>query len=319
MHEPIRIAYLAWWGALDRGGETIGDLFALRRVAKLAATHCEEVVVLSKVAYAELQDIAMVMSDWSSLAPQRQDALIFACGPIIQGSSSFRDLIYTFRDCRKIGVGLSVLPQSSTDFWQPFDQLIARDGVVGSVGDLAFSSRSSSYDPAGPLGICLRGAQREYGVGMCLHKRAAELANLAIEEADRSHVYLDTRLHGDPAAAERIINEFASCAVIFTTRLHGCLLALSLGIPFIAVDQIKGGAKVLSEAARLGWGAAWGADDAGAARFLMDWASSLEALGRSVPLARCLLDDCITRAEHAVTTVLTRNWPENVIEDASGC
>lgn len=305
----IRVAYLAWWGSIEGGGETIGDLYALRRVAKLVAAHCDEIVILSKVVYDELRDVAVVRAEWNSLAPHWQDALIFVCGPVIRGSSSFRALISVFRDCRKIGIGVSVLPSSSADFWQPFDQLVARDGIAGAVGDLAFSSRASRYDTTGPLGICLRGAQREYGAGNCLDVQAAELVKLAIERSRRSHLYLDTRLHGDPAAAERIVHTFASCSVVLSTRLHGCLLALSLGIPFIAVDQIKGGAKVLSEASRLGWRAAWGADDTSAERFLMDWTSALETLRRAVPIASDIADSGLIEAERAIVSVLCSDQP----------
>ena len=91
-----------------------------------------------------------------------------------------------------------------------------------------------------------------------------------------------------------------------------------MGIPFIAVDQIKGGAKVLSEAARIGWNAAWGADDTSAERFLMDWTSALETLRRAVPVASDIADSGLVEAERAIVATLSSDQPGAASEKTVG-
>ena len=50
--------------------------------------------------------------------------------------------------------------------------------------------------------------------------------------------------------------------VVVTTRLHGLVLALKNGVPAVAVDPIRGGAKVCRQAEALGWPHAFAVDAA---------------------------------------------------------
>ena len=75
-------------------------------------------------------------------------------------------------------------------------------------------------------------------------------------------------------------------------------------MPFVAIDQIVGGGKVLSEAARLNWWAAWGADDPRVERFLSYWPSEMDRLHQAVAGARLRVDRDLGLAEHAVDAVL---------------
>jgi Polysaccharide pyruvyl transferase len=45
----------------------------------------------------------------------------------------------------------------------------------------------------------------------------------------------------------------ARADVVVTTRLHGLVLALTQGMPVLAVDPVAGGAKVATQAAAWGW------------------------------------------------------------------
>ena len=41
--------------------------------------------------------------------------------------------------------------------------------------------------------------------------------------------------------------------LVVTTRLHGTVLSLSQGVPALAIDPIRGGAKISRQAATIGW------------------------------------------------------------------
>ena len=45
-----------------------------------------------------------------------------------------------------------------------------------------------------------------------------------------------------------------SCVdVVITTRLHGLVLSLKHGVPAVAIDTVRGGAKVTRQAKAVGW------------------------------------------------------------------
>lgn len=46
-----------------------------------------------------------------------------------------------------------------------------------------------------------------------------------------------------------------------TTRLHGLVTALKLGVPAVAIDAVRGGGKVSAQARALGWPYVAGVDD----------------------------------------------------------
>jgi polysaccharide pyruvyl transferase WcaK-like protein len=99
------------------------------------------------------------------------------------------------------------------------------------------------------LGVCLVGRQYEYG-DCDGHQMAAESIDAACAGLDR--IFVNTLLDtGRPLPASTEVD--LQCAqVLVTTRMHGALLALFHGIPVVAVDQIKGGAKVSRMLASLG-------------------------------------------------------------------
>lgn len=254
---------LAWWGSLERGGETVGDLRATERVMGLARSAGFDVRIASIVPYAELSTGHIV--DWTVLDPSSVDLLLFVCGPIIGDSLSFRALVTRFERCLKVAVGVSMLPVGSASSWNPFDALIARDGTEPSYGDLAGfrCSKPARLSSTPRLGLCLRGEQREYGADASLHAEAAELAQAAAQACRAEVIPLDTRLQGGILQARRIETSFEQVDLVVTTRLHAALLALSMGKPTLVIDQVRGGAKVRSVVSRLGWPALIGADAPG--------------------------------------------------------
>lgn len=256
-HKPV---LLAWWGALARGGETIGDLYALENVARQLTRAGRSVVVATDTAYQALDGFAQV--NWRECNAADYSALAFVCGPVIGDSPEFRGLVSKFDGIHKVGIGVSVLPATSPSHWQPFDAMFARDGDDrggAQFGDLCGFALQPPKAPVNPsvkaprIGMCLRGAQREYGEAVSLHAQANDMLSQVASRLEGSVVELDTRLHKRVDAANDILAAFSACDVILTTRMHGALLALACGVPFLAIDQVAGGAKVSAVVGQTGW------------------------------------------------------------------
>jgi polysaccharide pyruvyl transferase WcaK-like protein len=103
-------------------------------------------------------------------------------------------------------------------------------------------------------GIILVHRQNEYKRGM--HDAANAAIARLVETQHVSTVNIDTRLDVNgtglrtPAEVESLI---ARMDVVITTRLHGMVLALKNGVPALVVDPIAGGAKIQTQAQRIGW------------------------------------------------------------------
>lgn len=246
---------VVWWGCLERGGETIGDLSAVVRAAALLYQRGHAVRVASRCPYV-LGDLSIPALDWRNIDPGEIDMLVFVCGPIISESAAFRHLFDRFARTQKIAVGVSILPRSEGAVMISFDRIIARDGIDGAHGDFAFDPCEFVRDRDfldGRVGLCLRGPQREYGDNACIDETTARLTRSITAALGTKAITLDTRLHGRPEAAATITKAFAVCEYIVTSRLHGALMAIALGRQVIAIDQIKGGGKVSSVLNRIGW------------------------------------------------------------------
>jgi len=244
---------VAWWGALARGGETIGDLYAVIRACRLAQEAGYEVNLATSVTYRELRGFACV--GWDTLMPAEVDLLMFVCGPLIGESAAFTALTDRYAGVPSVAAGVSVLTAADGTVWNPFDVTLARDGVDPGFGDLAgFRPRTPQVtQEVRRIGLCLRNAQREYGEAASLHGAAAELARSATDRFAASVVELDTRLHGRVEEAEAIERAFAAVDMVITTRMHGALLALAMGKPTLVIDQVRNGAKVSAVVGGLGW------------------------------------------------------------------
>jgi hypothetical protein len=88
--------------------------------------------------------------------------------------------------------------------------------------------------------------------------------------------------------------------VVVTTRLHGLVLALKNGVPALALDPIRGGAKMARQAATLGWPHVLAVEEA-------DAASMASAFERCLtPEARELAAACARRGREGVNAVRDR-------------
>jgi Polysaccharide pyruvyl transferase len=247
---------VAWWGALNRGGPTIGDYLSLRSVVAHLAANDHNVVVAAPTIPLAMPCAAV---DWESVDPAAVTYLVFVCGPVIAGSQALRDLFSRFGGCAKVGVGVSILPPSSPDHWMPFDICLARDGLPRRHFDVALAASLAA--PSVPcqradglrVGVARRGAQREYGLGACRHEMADATIERLVARLGIEAVLLETRLDIQSESPEALEAAFDSVDLVITTRLHGALLALRHGIPTVVLDQIAGGGKVTAAMRHLGW------------------------------------------------------------------
>jgi polysaccharide pyruvyl transferase WcaK-like protein len=84
---------------------------------------------------------------------------------------------------------------------------------------------------------------------------------------------------------------------VVTTRLHGLVLALKNGVPAVAVDPVRGGAKICRQAQTLGWPYAYAVDEATPARLEEAFGSCLR------PGARAEASAIAARAREALVGV----------------
>lgn len=64
---------------------------------------------------------------------------------------------------------------------------------------------------------------------------------------------LDPRQWRNPSTPGQLDSVLCRLDAVLTTRLHGLVLALRLGVPVLAVDPVNGGGKVGAQAAAWGW------------------------------------------------------------------
>lgn len=273
---------LSWWGSIPDGGPTVGDLLALKAAHDEIAREGFNSLVLCDGAFAH--HVAPFASIGELIA-DRYDAFVWICGPLIAGSSRFRDLFNRFEGLPRIAAGVSVLPPNVADHFNNFDVCIARDGLDKTYGDLALAAPaaesgafegSQAVSKTRSLALCLRGAQREYGPGSCDDKRVDALCDRIVTATGLDPSRIETRLDRSGAALARMELQFQTAGLVVSSRLHGALLALRYGTPVVAIDQIKGGGKVSEVLSRLGWPWVYRADCADpaeiqdAARALLD-------------------------------------------------
>ncbi|MGH6891393.1 MAG: polysaccharide pyruvyl transferase family protein, partial [Dongiaceae bacterium] len=107
------------------------------------------------------------------------------------------------------------------------------------------------------IGICLRGQQDEYGPENCLHRETKSMALKAAErivsERGGRITFIDNHLKRSAMSPPQIIDRYAECDLVITSRYHGAMIALRQQVPFIAIDQIRGGTKVYNLIKSIPW------------------------------------------------------------------
>lgn len=254
MGVPARVL-VTGWPSLPDGEATAGDVLAMDAVAGgLAAVGIPRDLAWSPV----LRPSGLTL-DAADAA--RYSHLVFACGPL--AGPGVAALHEQFRDCRRIAAGVSV-PDPADPAAAGFDLVLPRDGPgVPPTGDLA----AAALNPApgglpGPArdvpvaGVIMVARQAEYG-GRAEHEHVAASLDGWLRGCGCARIPLDTRLDprdwrlcGTPDEFTVIVSRLD---LVVTMRLHGLVLALSRGVPVLAVDPVAGGAKVSAQARAWGW------------------------------------------------------------------
>ena len=270
-------------------GSTAGDLMVRDVVCDwLEEAGCEfDVAVVAPFTHAH-------GVDWRAASPGNYDCVLFVCGPIGNGPP-VNEFLEHFRDCRRIGLDLSML-QPLQD-WNPFDLLIERDSDRAANADLALASRA----PRVPVvGVILAHAQKEYKK-TGLHATANAAFKRLTNARDCAVVYIDTCL--DPwnqfglRTAAEIESLIAKMDLVLTTRLHGLVLSLKNGVPPIVIDPVRGGAKLRRQAEVLGWPMAYNADTVTDGDLWCAWDHCL------TPAARAAAETCRERSLKAIAPI----------------
>ena len=241
---------VAWYGSFDGHG-TIGDLLAMQSVV----THL--VGLGYNVSHASAGDVKVVGSrhvDWQAVSRGDLDILIFVGGPILKHHSETQGLFRRFDGIPRIGVSVSLFPADHVNHLNPFDDVLAREGKPERFEDVAIIAPACTYRPVrtgsgrATIGIALRGQQQEYGRDICLWERteqiALEAANTVSQQLGGRIVMIENHLRRSGLPQEGIEAQYAECDLVITSRFHGAMMALRHLVPFIAIDQIQGGAKV---------------------------------------------------------------------------
>lgn len=249
---------VAWYGSFEAGG-TIGDLLAMRSVtARLVGDGHD-------VSHASAHDVQVPGSrriDLQSAAPDDFGCLLFVCGPIIRGHPWTQALFERFATTPKLGVAVSLFPPDHANFDNPFDRVLPREGGVTAFEDVALVAPPdpavvARSDRRFTVGIVLRGPQTEYEPKRCLAERTSDIVREAARKVVARRggrvVEIENHLHRSGIAPAAIESQYAACDVVLTSRFHGAMLALRHGVPFVAVDQIEGGAKVSALLGATGW------------------------------------------------------------------
>ncbi|MFB4194142.1 polysaccharide pyruvyl transferase family protein [Streptomyces carpaticus] len=254
------------WFSFPDGEATAGDVLALNRVRAVFEDRDLPYDVAWSPGFAP-GELALEQA-----VPEAYERLVFVCGPL--HGPQVAALHRTFAHCRRVAVGTSVIDPHDPAV-TGFHRLLPRDGTTAPPRqDL---SLRAPRGPAVPVvGVILTEGQHEYG-GRRLHAEAARTVISWLAAGSCAPVPLETRLDrtdgrlcGTP---EQLLSVLERLDAVVTDRLHGLVLALRCRVPPLAIDPVRGGAKVTAQARACGWPALIPAErlDAPALDHWLDW------------------------------------------------
>ncbi|MBM2711153.1 polysaccharide pyruvyl transferase family protein [Mesorhizobium caraganae] len=251
---------LCWYGSLKDNG-TIGDLYAVQSVAARMKALGLNFRHLTESTEFEISGERVALDE---LDENDYGTLVFVCGPVIKDHPIVETIVRRFPSTRKIGVSISLFDRNHINYVQPFDVALAREGGGQRFEDVAIlapwrvnSKRVRESSEPLVVGLVLRGEQSEYGPQSSLHGRTSALTahvldslatNYQVKTVEIEHHL--TRSSRTPVEIEAL---YSSCDLVLTSRFHGAVLAMRNKIPFIAIDQIRGGGKLTSLLSTSGW------------------------------------------------------------------
>jgi len=278
-------ALVVGWFSFPYMGATAGDLLARDTVCEWL----DDIGAAYDVAGTE----QFGGLDVEGANPQRYSHVVFVCGPLGNGTP-VTELFERFAHARVVGVDVSMLQDLAE--WNPFHLLLERDSSRTARPDVTFAAPSA---PVPVVGLVLVHEQKEY-VG-AMHAHVHEQIRAALGSVQAAVVEIDTGL--DPPnttglrSADQIESLIARMDAVVTTRLHGLVLAIKHGVPALAIDPIRGGAKIARQAAAIGWPIALVAEEATEAAIREGLRTCLTADARSSAHAAA------DRARNAVSAI----------------
>lgn len=251
---------VTWFGSFDGHG-TLGDLLALESLV----THL--VGNGHSVSHATAMPVAITGATQVHLhdTPAKDfDGIMFVCGPIIPGHPHTSALFVQMTGRPLLGVGVSLLGTADGSWQSPFHTVLAREGGDVDYGDIAIVApeRPARLHPGGSdVGMILRGAQSEYGEDRCRWRETEAIAR-SVSQQIGPEITIENHLARSGLTRDQIIDQYETCALTITSRFHGAIESLRTLTPFIAIDQIEGGAKVHRLVGRTGWPHVYKIDEA---------------------------------------------------------
>jgi hypothetical protein len=188
-----------------------------------------------------------------SIIPENYTHLIVICGPCWPGVFSEMGIdLWDYEHCTRVGINLTMM--RPLEEWNPFDFLLERDSNHLKRPDLSLLKVTGRVPV---IGLCFIESQDEYG-DLQDHKKVFRIVDEFLEKHNYASVTLDTRWpkHRNKvgfSSVEQLVSVMGKMDAIITNRLHGMIFSLKSGVPFIALDGIKGGDKVSRQAHALQW------------------------------------------------------------------
>lgn len=273
---------VAWFGSFDGHG-TIGDLRSLEAVVSHLVGRGHDV---RHATAAELAIPGAARVKWDEVAPEHMDLLLFVCGPILKRHPETGALFARFAAGVMAGLGVSILPADDPNFLNPFRKVFARQGLRERYGDVAIVApkgidletihrgNDAERRKECVIGVCLRGNQGEYGAARCKAAEVAtlfeQLSSLVVRHGNGRILEIENQLRRAAIPADEIEKRYEQCDLVLTSRFHGAMMAMRAGVPFIAIDQIAGGAKVEPLLRDLGWRSIYRVDAVNALAIVRD-------------------------------------------------
>ncbi|RKN40087.1 polysaccharide pyruvyl transferase family protein [Streptomyces hoynatensis] len=237
---------LTGWFSFVEGEATAGDLLALQRVRAVLDRHGQPYDVAFSPRF---RPDGLSLDD---ARPADYDRLLFVCGPL--HGPRLAELHERFAHCHRVAVGTSLVDAEDPAV-TGFHTVLPRDGE-GTTPALDLSLHAPRVARTPVVGVLLTRGQREYA-DRRMHETVAEAVTSWLAEAPCAPVMLESRLDtGDGtlcATADQLLSALERVDAVVTDRLHGLVLALRVGVPALAVDPVRGGAKVTAQAKACDW------------------------------------------------------------------
>lgn len=241
---------VAGWFSFTEVIATVGD----ERAAEVVADWLGDAGVDHDVAWADYLHRGV---DLAYVDPARYTHLVWVCGPLLH-ADLLAGLLDRFAAATRFAVGVSVVDAAVAD---RFDAVWPRDHP-GSAPRPDLAIVPAREGPA-VVATVFAPVQPEYG-----DRGRQEQVQAAVEQwiADRALGSFDVATDlltpsGRPRRVGQVQAALARADVVVSSRLHGLVLGLGCGRPVVALDPVRGGAKVTAQAQALGWPVLLGADD----------------------------------------------------------